>query len=288
MWTALLLAGLAAPAFPQTKPPTVEALEGVATAMDGEWHFLVAPYFWFSGVEGRVSMKGIAEVPVDASFSDVWSNFDIGFLARFEGRKDRWGFGVDVNHINLGMDVAPEAPILGQRELVGDMRLTLLEGFGTYRVAWNDRGALLDVIVGVRFVGTSAQLKGEVGSTDLESTTKQSLDWVDLMGGLRFSAPLGSKVAFHGRTDVATSCLLSSHTRCRSEVDFQGRTNVAGLGSQISWNIQASLSVALGKRWSVGAGYRRFDVGYEADDGQESQLFDVVFSGPHAFVAYAW
>jgi hypothetical protein len=27
-------------------------------AMDGEWHFVVAPYFWFSGLDGTVSYDG--------------------------------------------------------------------------------------------------------------------------------------------------------------------------------------------------------------------------------------
>jgi len=81
------------------------AQTGPISVMDGQWHFTVAPYFWFAGLDGSVSVKGVAEVPVTVSFSDIWNNFDFGLLGRVEGRKDRWGFGADVIYLNLGAKV---------------------------------------------------------------------------------------------------------------------------------------------------------------------------------------
>ena len=74
----------------------VWAQAGPATAMDGQWHFGLAPYFWFTGMKGDISVKGIADIPIDKSFSDVMSDFHFGFLGHFEGRKDRFGLATDI------------------------------------------------------------------------------------------------------------------------------------------------------------------------------------------------
>jgi len=127
----LLALATALPASAQTGP---------ASAMDGRWHFTVAPYFWFAGLDGSVSVKGVAEVPVKVSFSDVWKNFDFGVLGRVEGRKDRWGLGAEVIYLNLGATLAADRPILGQLGLEADVRQLIGEGFGTYRVASRNDG----------------------------------------------------------------------------------------------------------------------------------------------------
>jgi hypothetical protein len=88
------LAGFALPAMaaPQDRP---------TTAMDGQWHFVIAPYFWLSGLKGDVSVRNLPDVPVEKSFSDIWSDFHVGALGHFEGSKDRWGFATDMMYIDL-------------------------------------------------------------------------------------------------------------------------------------------------------------------------------------------
>ena len=107
---ARLLAGCAfilTPALPAT------AQAGSPTAMDDDWHFVLVPYFWFAGIDGTVTVRGRVEVPIEKSFSDVISDFDIGLLGHVEGRKRRLGFAFDVMYLNLGAPVAAEDPLLG-------------------------------------------------------------------------------------------------------------------------------------------------------------------------------
>jgi len=251
----ILVLGLAAPAWSQ---------EGPRTAMDDGWHFAISPYFWFTGLDGTVSMKGLAEVPVKVPFSDIWDNLDIGILGRFEARRNRVGFWADTTYIKLGVDVAKDRPILGQLGLKADVRSALSEGVVFYRaVTGGSRGgAWLDVVGGVRYVATSSQLKGRLpDGTDL-SSTKQTLDWVDGLVGARFHVPLGSALGLHGRADIA------------------------GLGSDFSWNLQGGLDLALGQRWALGAGYRHLDVDYGKEDSGE--LYSVKYDGAYAFVSFAW
>ena len=253
----ILALGLAAPAWSQ---------EGPRAAMDDKWHFAITPYFWFTGLDGTVSMKGLAEVPVKVSFSDVWNNLDIGILGRFEVRRNRVGFWADTTYIKLGVDVAKDRPILGQLGLKADVRSALSEGVVFYRVAGGGPGggAWLDVIGGVRYVGTSSQLKGRLpDGTDLAGT-KQTLDWVDGLAGARFRVPLGSRLGFDGRADIA------------------------GFGSSFSWNLQGGLDLALGQRWALGAGYRHLDVDYDKGDAGSRELYNVKYDGAYAFVSFAW
>jgi len=94
------LAALSAPAAAQDRP---------TLAMGGRWHFVVAPYFWASGLKGDVSVRNLPDVPVDKSFSDIWSDFHVGALAHFEGRKDRWGLASDMMYTSTSTRPSPRA-----------------------------------------------------------------------------------------------------------------------------------------------------------------------------------
>jgi hypothetical protein len=250
--TALTLA-VALPARAQTGP---------ATAMDGRWHFAVVPYFWFSGMEGSVSMGGLPEVPVEKSFSDIWSDLDIGFQGDFEARRDRWGFATDIVYMNLGASVGEGRPILGELGLEADVRQLVLEGVAFRRVASGgkpENPAYLDVLAGARYFGTSARLRGS-----RFDSTKRTLDWVDALGGVRFHVPLGSRLGLSARGDVA------------------------GLGSDVTWNARADLGVSLSQRWTTGVAWRWNKVDYDKGEGADRKLFDMTYNGPLVFVGYTW
>jgi hypothetical protein len=89
-------------------------------------------------------------------------------------------------------------------------------------------------------------------------------DWVDAMTGVRFRAPLGSRVAFIGRGDVA------------------------GFGSKFTWNLEGDLAIALSQHWTTGAGWRHLSIDYDKGTGQDRKVMDVAYDGPRAWFAYAW
>jgi len=241
---------------------TASARAQTAPARDDEWHFVIAPYMWFAGLEGTLSVGDIIEVPVDVPFSDVISNFDIGLLAHFEGRKNRAGFAFDTLYLKVTAPVATTAPILGRLDLSADVALLMIEGLGFYRLATGGRSenpSHVDVVAGARYFKTSARLK-----TDSFETGKEKLDWVDALVGLRFRAPLGSRVALLGRGDIA------------------------GFGSKFTWNLEGDLAVLLSERWSLGAGWRHLDIEYDKGEGAARRVFDLAFDGPRAWFAFAW
>jgi len=249
-----------------SSPALLQAQAKTDTAMDGSWHFRLMPYFWATGIDGSASVFGVTEVPLEASFSDIISNFDIGLLGHFEARKDRLGFGADLMYLNLGADVPPTRPILGRLDLGADVRQFVTEGFVFYRpVSGGREGAgYLDVLAGLRYNGTRTQLTATGTQGASLQSTKLTFDWVDALAGARFRVPLGTRAGLTGRGDLAT------------------------FGSELTWNVQGGLDLALGKRWATGIDYRLMDIDYDKGDGLDHRIYNMRYSGPSFWLGYSW
>jgi hypothetical protein len=236
-------------------------------AMDGQWHFVAAPYVWFAGINGDVSVKGLPAVPIDESFSDIFKNFHFGALAHFEGRKDHLGFATDVMYLDLHASVGTGVPVLSQLDLEATVKSLTSEGLGFYRVVTGggkDDPAHLDVLVGVRYYRMSNQLSATIPIGGGIAGDKKEFGWVDALAGLRVRAPLGSRLAFIGRGDVA------------------------GLGSKFTWNLEGDVAGSLSEHWTLGLGWRHLSIDYDKGTGADRKLFDAAYDGPRTFVAYAW
>ena len=258
--TALVLLAAALPARAQS-----QGQGGPTSAMDDAWHFNLAPYMWMSGIKGDVSAASLVSVPVDAPFSDIWDNFDVGFDGRFEARKNRVGFGVDFIWSNLGVPVASSVQLA---DFDVDVRQVFTEGFVFYRVASGgrpDNPAHLDLLAGVRYTSTKTRLTGESAGGVESAGEYVELSWVDALAGLRFRAPLGSRLALLGGADVA------------------------GFGSNVTWNLEGDLAFLASRHWSIGAGWRYMDIDYDnGEEGGGLRQFDLAYNGPRAWFAYSW
>ena len=133
------VAALLALALPTALPAPAAAQDRPNVAIDDQWHFVAAPYFWFSGLKGNVSVGNLPDVPIEKSFSDIWSNLQIGALAHFEGRKDRWGFATDLMYMDLRAPVAASAPLLSQLDAEATVKSFTAEGLGFYRAVSGGR-----------------------------------------------------------------------------------------------------------------------------------------------------
>jgi hypothetical protein len=253
MAVAILLA-MAVPTWAQDRP---------TAAMDGRWHFNLAPYMWMTGIKGDISVGNRLSVPVDASFSDIRDNFDLGFQGRFEARKDRFGLATDFVWMNLGAGVAQTRVA----DFTVDFRQFVAEGTAFYRVASGGRAdnpAHLDVLAGVRYTTSRTRLSAESAAGHEFDGNFQDLDWVDALAGIKFRAPLGSKVSILGRADIA------------------------GFGSDLTWNLEGDLAFLASRHWTLGAGWRYMDIDYDKGEGVERRQLDLAYSGPRLWFAYSW
>ena len=75
-----------------------------------DWNFVVAPYLWFSGLNGELAVATI-NTEIDAGFSDIFSNLNMAFMLYGEARYKKFGLAVDFFTIQMSMDGT--RPILG-------------------------------------------------------------------------------------------------------------------------------------------------------------------------------
>jgi hypothetical protein len=235
------------------------------TAENG-WHFTVAPYLWATGMEGTISFEGTPDIPVDASFSDILNNLDLALSGHFEGRNGRWGFGLDAMYVKIGAQSTIDFPIGPGSGIQGEIGVELqqsqFEALGFYRLAVSQRSTnpgFADVLVGFRYVEANQEV--QLGGTD---RPRRELSWTDAVLGLRGYAPLGDQFGLLARGDIA------------------------GFGSNVTWNIKADLHWRISNRWRLIVGYRYMDVDLGEGEGLGREVYQMKSSGPELAVSFSW
>jgi hypothetical protein len=87
---------------------------------------------------------------------------------------------------------------------------------------------------------------------------------VDALAGFKGRAPLGSKLSILGRIDIA------------------------GFGSDLTWNLEGDLAFLASQHWAFGAGWRYMDIDYDKGEGIERKQLQLAYSGPRVWFAYSW
>jgi hypothetical protein len=225
------------------------------TANDNQWHWDLSLPAWAPAIDGRLSFSGIPDQKVKASFNDIVKNLDFALIGQVELRRNRLGFASDLLYMSLEADVPTSGPILGQTNPRANIKALIIEGFGFYRLATGggapDNQGFADVILGARYTGMQAQIKG-----DIASSTKRTFNFVDGLAGLRGYAGLGTTWGLRGRADLAT------------------------FGSDITWNLESSLAWRASQRWTIDGGYRYLDIDYDKGQGSERKLLKLKIFGP--------
>lgn len=224
-------------------------LAGMAQAAPPEaWRFEFTPYLFGASLTGTTGTSNV-RANVDMSFDDILDNLDSGFMAMFEARKGRWGFGLDGVYFKLKDETArtwqgPGGIGTATGELQATMTQQIYQLFANYRVS--DGPSSMDVVGGARYTKLDADL-------DLVTTTggllpggtrslSGSRSWWDGVIGVRATMPLAERWSFVSYFDIGTG---------GSDITYQGILGV---------NWQASKTLA------VKGGYRYFYQDYD-DDG---------------------
>jgi hypothetical protein len=80
------------------------ALEGDFSkdiSADKDWHFLITPYLWFSGINGDMTL-GSHTINFNVPFKDIFNNLKFGVAATEEIRKGRIVFLSDQLYVRVG------------------------------------------------------------------------------------------------------------------------------------------------------------------------------------------
>ena len=219
------------------------------TNTDDGWHVAIAPYLWFSGVHGTAGALG-REASVHASFSDIFSNTDIGAMGVMEARYKRVLMPVDFMWIKLSDDKALPIQVIAL-SIKAKMTETMLTPKIGYRIADSKR-VKVDALFGFRYWHLSTDFT--LQPVQIRGGISQSASWADAVAGGRIEAALSPKAFVLVAGDAGGADARS---------DYQ----VAGL-----------LGYKISRKVVLLAGYRYLHVNYRPN-GNPQFVYDVNMPG---------
>ena len=217
-------------------PATATSPEPNDRGSDPGWHASVAPYIWFSGLNGTTGVLG-HDGTVHADFSNIFSYLNMGALVAAEIRHDRIVMPLDFVWLKLSHDKVPAIEPFeeGSRVFKAEMTETLFTPKIGYRVVDKKR-VKVDALIGLRYWHLSTDLT--VQPPIENGSFSDSASWVDGLGGGRIELGLTRKV-------------------------FAVLSGDAGGGSARSdYQLAGLLGFQISRRWNLVGGYRYLSVNY--------------------------
>lgn len=122
------------------------------------WTFVLEPYVWATGLQGKSAVKGLPAANVSFSPKTVLQNLDWGIFARGEVRKGRWGVIADGFFAQLSGSQDPDGKFYSSANLV--VQQSMVELALAYRVL-ESRFGFVDLYAGARYnyIGLNLDLK---------------------------------------------------------------------------------------------------------------------------------
>ncbi len=207
-------------------------------ANDRGWHVAWVPgYLWLSGLNGNLGVAG-RTIPVDASFSDVFSQLNIGFMTALDVRKSGLGVLTDFMYTDLSSDETstPFGVLYSTANTDSKMYIVDPEIYG--RLVEGPRGSV-DATAGVRYWHLTSTLNLRQGLLPAFSASA-SQDWVDPILGGRF------------RLNLKKGWFAT----------LMGDGGGFGAGSQVTWQIYTGVGKEIKEKYSLFLGYRHLSVDY--------------------------
>jgi len=220
-----------------------------------EWQHEVAPYLWGAAMSGSTAIGPIA-VDVDASFSDILDDLEMGFMGTYRATRDRVSITVDGIYMGLGSDGRGPA---GFVKADVDLDQSALEVDVGYEVL--DR---LTVFGGLRYNDLAVDIKA-TGPLGVRSESADE-DWIDPVIGAHYTIDFADKWSIALRGDIGGF----------------------GVGSEFAWQGVGTLRWQASDRIGVLAAYRYIDMDYENDDRSLEFAYDMSMSGPALGVVFTF
>ena len=223
---------------PPAKPRKAASTEAGANVIS-DWHVDWVPfYLWFSGLKGNLGAEGNV-VPVDATFSDIFSQLNIGFMSVLDVRRKRFGVLTDLVFISLSSD-QKATPVGGTAYsgFTANAKTFWVDPEIYYRALEKEKFSA-DAVAGVRLWHLNNSLDLFPGTLPAV-TVGQTQSWADPVLGARF------------RLNLNEGWFVS----------LKGDAGGFGVGSQLTWQVYTGVGKQFKERYSLLLGYRYMDVDY--------------------------
>jgi len=218
-----------------------------------KWHFLAEPYLMFPNMQGETGIGSALTVPVDANPGDIFGALKMGAMLYAEARTDNWAITSDWVYMDLKQDLTSGKLI--HSGTVG-LQQSIWEVAGLYRIL-----PFLELGVGGRlnYLQTNIDALRNVlpaGTEEVEGL--HDVTWFDPVIITRLTTDINNKWLFQFRGDVGGF----------------------GMGSRLTWQLQAYAGYQFTKVFQLTAGYRILSNDFTKETGYNQFVFDMNEFGP--------
>lgn len=181
--------------------------EALADQDENSWRWAIGAYLHAVDISATTTV-GEIEMPLDVTFGDLFGALKVPFSMHVEGRRDRWGFGVDFLYILVGEEGIEPVPGLGL-SVGGDFTISNVELFGTYRLGdIDDPGGAFDLMAGARY--RSLSLDVSISGLPMELSGGFDEGWWDVLLGGRYIVRVHPRVGLVARADIGADIFAAS------------------------------------------------------------------------------
>jgi hypothetical protein len=218
-----------------------------------KWNFLTDVYLMFPYMDGETGKGDLLSVPVDASPGDIFSKLKMAAMLYLEAKTEKWAITSDLVYMNLNQEVTPGTVLHSGNVTAKEF---IWEPAGFYRIV-----PFWEVGAGGRLttLSTDIDVRRNVFPAGTEEVTANgSKTWFDPVIITRLSCDINDKWLFQFRGDVGGF----------------------GIGSDLTWQLQAYAGYKFGNVFQLTAGYRILSVDYDKGAGTERFIYNVNTFGP--------
>jgi hypothetical protein len=223
-----------------------------APTQGSRWQFSVSPYLWMSGLNGELGVsEQVQPVGVDLPFTKILGALKFALMGTFEARHDRFVATGDMLYINLR--TSDDLDIREADFVDGELRSKIFMSTVAAGYRAVDQGRLsVDILAGARLMSMKTGLDLQGPQRTFSGSASET--WIDPIVAVRFQAPLGPRWALQTYGDIGGF----------------------GVGSHLSWQLQAMIDYELSRRWSLSGGWRHLDIDFD----NNGFVFDAALDGP--------
>jgi hypothetical protein len=223
------------------------------TVAEKKWNFLTDVYLMFPYMNGETGAGDLLSVPVDASPADIFSKLKMAAMLYLEASTGKWAITSDLVYMSLNQDVTQ-----GTLWYSGEVSAKefIWEPAGLYSIF-----PFWELGLGGRLtsISTDIDARRNVFPAGTEAVAANATKiWMDPILITRLSADIKDKWLFQFRGDVGGF----------------------GIGSELTWQLQAYAGYRFGKVFQLTGGYRYLSVDYEKGSDEERFVFNMASFGP--------
>ena len=236
------------------------------------WTFELTPYLWTPSIGSTLNYKGQYVTTADLSTNNVISNLKTGAMIAGEIHYGNWGVMTDVVSATLqktsNTTVSPQAPYTYKIATKATLQETILTGAATYNL-FNNQDAILDGLLGVRWVGLTATLNLAVNGVSAA-----------INGDSKAMSTVDPIVGFKGRYRLANSSWY---------IPFYGDFGGGGGTTNMTWQAMLGIGKTIDKGIDISLIYRGlyYDMNSSKGSGQ-GLLQKTTFQGPQLSATFSF